>query len=143
MPANYCNPFYRPGDDLTAVATATVVGKRCLKISGNRQAYPGAAGSEATTVGTGNISVAHADAGGRIFGVSKYDAAPGDLNGGQVGVIRGSKVVLPLTCSANLTAFQEVEVTTNGMVGPKASGVAIGYAVTAAAANTDAQISLY
>lgn len=143
MATNYCNPFYRPGDDITAVASAAVVGKRCVKISGNRQAGPGSAGSSATSVTGGNIVVAHADAAGRIFGVSKYDAAPSDVNGGQVGVIRGSKTVLPITCSATLTAFQEVEVTTNGMVGPKASGVAIGYAVTAAAANTDAQISLY
>lgn len=142
-PSNYCTPFYRPGADITAVATAAVTGKRCVKISGNRQASPGLAGSSATTVGTGNVSVAHADAGGRIFGVTKYDAAPTDVNAGQVGIIRGPGNVVPITCTANITAFQEVEVTTDGQVGPLAAGVAIGYALTAAASGTDAQISLY
>lgn len=141
--ANECIPFYRPGADITAVVSATVIGKRCVKISGNRQAFPGAAGSSATTVGTGNVTVAHADAGGRIFGVAKWDATTTDVNNGQVGVIRGPGNVVPITCSANITAFAEVEVTTNGQVAPKASGVAIGFAITAATSGTDAQISLY
>ncbi|NAZ73861.1 DUF2190 domain-containing protein [Kineococcus sp. T13] len=140
---NECIPFYRPGADLTAIAITAVIGKRCVKISGNRQTSPGAAGPLATSVGTGNVSIGHADAGGRIFGVAKWDAALTDIQGGMVGVIRGPGNVVPITCSANITAFQEVEVTTNGQVGPKNTGVAIGFALTAAASGTDAQISLY
>lgn len=124
--ANDCIPLYEPGQDLTGQASANVTGKRCLKISGNRTA-------------DGNIAVAHADAAGRICGVAKYDAASGK----KVGVLRGSGRVVPITLSANVAAFQEVEVTANGQVGPLAAGVAIGYAITAGVAAADGQICLY
>ncbi len=118
--------IYEPGADLTGRATAGVTGKRFLKISGNR-------GSE------GNIAVAHADAAGRVCGVSRWDAATGEL----VGVARGKDRVIFVTAAANITAFAEVEVGANGQATPKSAGVAVGYAVTAATSGGDAEISLY
>lgn len=116
---------YEPGRDITGKASAAVTGKRFLKISGNRS--------------DGNIAVAHADAGGRVCGVSKYDAASGAL----VGVARGSSRVTFVAAGANIAAFAEVEVGSGGQAVTKASGVAVGYAVTAATSGGDAEISLY
>lgn len=117
---------YEPGRDITGRATAAVTGKRFLKISGNRTA-------------NGNIAVAPADAAGRVCGVSKYDAASGDI----VGVARGNSRVTYVTADGALAAFDEVEVGTAGKAKKFASGVAVGYALSAAADGADAEISLY
>lgn len=119
--------IYEPGRDITGRATAAVTGKRFLKISGNR------------STASGNISVAPADAAGRVCGVSKYDAASGDI----VGVVRGNSRVTYVTADGAIAAFAEVEVGTAGKAKTKASGVAVGYALTAAADGADAEISLY
>lgn len=116
---------YEPGRDITGRATAAVTGKRFVKISGNRS--------------NGNIAVAHADAGGRIAGVSKYDAAIGAV----VGVARGNSRVTYVAAGAALAAFDEVEVGVDGKAIKLAAGTPVGYAITAAANNTDAEISLY
>ncbi|GAC70734.1 capsid cement protein [Gordonia soli] len=116
---------YEPGRDITGRASAAVTGKRFLKISGDRS--------------SGNIAVAHADAGGRVAGVSKYDAASGDI----VGVTRGNSRVTFVKAAGNIAAFAEVEVGSAGQAITKASGVAVGYAVTAATSGADAEISLY
>lgn len=126
MPTNECIPFYDPGATITAQTTAIVTGKRCVGISGNRAT-------------DGNISVAHAAAGTRAFGVAAYDAA----SGAKVPVLRGSGRVVPITCSANIAANAQVEVTTNGQVATLAAGIAIGVCITAATSGNDAQISLY
>ncbi|MGW8936175.1 capsid cement protein [Gordonia terrae] len=123
--ANENVAVYEPGQDISGRCSAGVTGKRFLKISGNRS--------------SGNVAVAHADAGGRICGVSGRDAASGEL----VRVMRGSGRVVFVTAAANLSAFQEVEVGTNGQAIVKASGVAVGYAVTAATSGGDAEINLY
>lgn len=127
MALNECIPFYEDGDDISGICTAAVTGKRCVKISGDRSG------------GGGNVSIAHADAAGRIFGVSGYDGAIGDI----VNVKRGSKIVVPILAGAAIAAFDEVEVGAAGVVVPLAAGVAIGYAITGTADATDAQISLY
>lgn len=116
---------YNPGRDITGKTTADVVGKRFLKISGNRSG--------------GNIAVAHADAAGRVAGVSKFDAKSGEL----VGVMRGAARVVYVTAGAAIAAFAEVEVGTDGQAITKSTGVAVGYAVTAATSGGDAEISLY
>lgn len=128
--ANEAISFYEPGQNLTAVTSAAVTGKRFLAITGNRST------ASATK---GNVTVAHATAAGRVCGVSQSDAA----NGALVGVLRGNSRVVPVTASGAITAFQEVEVATGGKATAKASGVAVGYAITAAADGDDAQISLY
>ncbi|OZC80196.1 DUF2190 domain-containing protein [Rhodococcus sp. 06-418-5] len=123
--ANENIDVYYPGTDLTGRATAAVTGKRFLAISGNRS--------------NGNIAVAHATAAGRVCGVSKYDAASGAV----VGIARGKDRVTYVTAAGAIAAFAEVEVGAAGQAVTKTSGVAVGYAVTAATSGSDAQISLY
>ena len=74
-----------------------------------------------------------------MCGVSGRDAAVGEL----VDVKRGKDRVTFVTAGGAIAAFEEVEVGANGQAVKKASGVAVGYAVTAAASGTDAEISLY
>lgn len=123
--ANENGGVYEPGRDITGRATAAVTGKRFLKISGNRS--------------NGNIAVAHADAAGRVCGVSKYDAASGAI----VGVARGNSRVTHVTADGAIAAFAEVEVGATGKAKTKTAGIAVGYALTAAADGADAEISLY
>src|SRR3982751_2557720 len=124
--ANELIAFKEPGADVTGQASADVIGKRCLAITGNMQT-------------DGSLTVAHATAAGRIVGVAKYDA----LTGAKVGIIRGTNRVVPIKAAGNIAAFAEVEVGANGKVVTKASGVAIGYAETAATSGADARICLY
>lgn len=116
---------YNPGRDLTGKAAAAVTGKRFLKISGDRAG--------------GNIAVEHADAAGRVAGVSKYNAASGEL----VGIMRGSARVVYVTAGAAISAFAEVEVGADGQAVPLATGTPVGYAITGAESDADAEISLY
>jgi hypothetical protein len=58
-----------------------------VAITGNRQT-------------DGSISVAHATAAGRAFGVSKYDAA----SGGKVGVMRGNSRVVFVNAGGAIAA---------------------------------------
>lgn len=125
MSTTIANPrVYSPGADITAEATAAVNARRFLAISGNR-------------VSGGNLAVAHATAAGRIFGVAGSDAAQGDL----VTVVRDG--VVKVTAGGNIAAFAEVEVGSNGQAVTKASGIAVGYALTAATSGNPAEISLY
>lgn len=126
MPANECIPFKETGTDVTGQASAAVTGKRFLAITGNIQA-------------DGSITVAHATAAGRICGVSKYDAA----SGAKVGVLRGSKMVVPVMAAGTIAAGAEVEVGTAGQAVTKSAGVAVGYAETGATSGQDARICLY
>lgn len=132
--ANEAVPYYEPGQDLTGKAIgAAVTGKRCLKINGNQ-----IAGAEHG----GALSVAHADAGGRICGVADRDAAQNKL----CGILRGPGRVVPIRAEAAIAFFEEVKVGTGGQVIPLGASdrdLAIGYAITAALINTDAKICLY
>ncbi|TAK32342.1 MAG: DUF2190 domain-containing protein [Myxococcaceae bacterium] len=124
--ANECIPFKQPGTEVTGQASAAVTGKRFLAITGNMQT-------------DGSITVAHATAAGRICGVAKYDAA----SGAKVGVIRGSKAVVPVTAGGTIAAGAEVEVGTNGQAVTKSAGVAVGYVETGATNGNDARVVLY
>lgn len=116
---------YAPGQDITAVAATEVTAKRFVKIAGNRSG--------------GNVSVAQADAAGRICGVARDDAAAGAL----LAVARGNSRVVRVRAAAAISAGAEVEVGADGQAVPRTAGVAVGYAVTAATTGTDAEISLY
>ncbi|MDV8065541.1 DUF2190 family protein [Rhodococcus sp. IEGM 1366] len=116
---------YAPGADITANATAEVLAKRFVRITGNRT--------------DGNIAVAHATAAGRIFGVAKHDAKATEL----VSLARGASRIVKVTTGATIAAFAEVEVGTDGKAITLAAGKAVGYAVTGATSGADAQISLY
>lgn len=124
--ANDLIGIYEPGQDITGRATANVTGKRFLKISGNRGAG-------------GNISVAHADAAGKVCGVAKYDAPSGEI----VGVARGNSRVVEVTAEGAIAAGADVEVGTAGRAKTIAAGKAVGYALTGAVDGADAEISLY
>jgi hypothetical protein len=115
--ANECIPLYRPGQDITATAGAAITGCRCVAHSAGRSAT------------TGLTSVTHATAAGAIAGVSAYDAA----SGARVAIMRGKGLTVPITAGAAIAALAEVEVGTAGKVITKASGVAIGRAIEAAA----------
>ncbi len=56
---------------------------------------------------------------------------------------RGSGRVLPITCSANITAGQEVQTDATGQAIPLAAGKALGYALDSAVAGADAEIAIY
>lgn len=133
--ANDLIPLYEPGGRLTAKASAAVIGKRCVKISGNRTSGPGLS----STAEGGTYQVAHADAAGPILGVACYDAAIGK----HVTVVCDPGQIVPIRAEAAIAAFQEVQVGTAGQVIPLAAGKAIGRCMTAALINTDAEIKLY
>lgn len=127
MAENEAIPFYEPGGSITGeVATADVTGKTFVEISGNR-----------TTAG--NVAIDTATAAGRIFGVAAHDAAVGEV----VDVMRTPGIVVPVTASGAIAAFEEVEVGAAGAALALAAGIAVGFALTAAADGEDAQICLY
>lgn len=117
---------YDPGKDITGEATAAITPRTFLAISGNR------------TTG-GNIAVAPAAAAGRICGVARDYAGVGGL----VTIARGNSRVVKVTAGGAIAAFAEVEVGANAKAVTLASGVPVGYALTAAANGGDAEISLY
>lgn len=133
MPANEAHRFFKPGADVPAHAAGAITGKRGVVISANRQSGPGLS---ATAEGS-NYMISQAGAGVRIFGVAAHDAAIGD----KVTVLRDG--IVPIRTGAIITANQEVEMDASGQAIPKASGVAIGFAVTGAASGADAEIALY
>lgn len=122
------NPsVYAPGADVTAVATAPVTARRFVAIAGDR-------------TNGGNIAVKPATAGaGPVFGVAANDADTGQL----VTVVRGGHRVVWVAAGGAITAGAEVEVAAGGKAVAKSTGVPVGFAVTGADTNTDAQISLY
>lgn len=114
---------------LTCVTTAAVTGKRFVGLTG------------ALNAATGVLpGVAHATAAAKSFGVAVRDAA----SGARVSVEHRPGVVLPVTCSAAITAGSEVEVATGGKAVTKSAGVAVGQALsTTGAADTDVFVKLY
>lgn len=142
MAANENVGVYEPGADVTCTASAPIVGKTFVWISGDRSlGTQFAVGPSAPGPATmGNITVATASAGGLSFGVSKYDQLTVGL---AVGVSRGPGRVTYVTAGAVLTAGQEVQSDASGKAIPLASGRARGYAVTSCAAGADAEISIY
>ena len=120
--------IYSPGRDITGEATAAIVSKTFVAISGDR-----------STTSGGNIALVTATAAGRICGVACNNAAPGEL----VVVARGNSRVVKVTANGTIAAFAEVQVGANGQAVTKSTGIAVGYALTGAASGADAEISLY
>lgn len=118
--------IYDPGRDISGEATAAITAKTFLAITGSR------------TTG-GNVAVAPATAAGRVCGVARNDAPSGQL----VTIARGNSRVVKVTAGGAIAAFAEVEVGANAKAVTKATGIAVGYALTAAALGDDAEISLY
>lgn len=137
MSPGHAIPFYEDGDELTGFCTAAVVAKQFVKISGPRQAGGPAGGVTDATAG-GNVSVAPAAAGDKVFGVATFDAALNTL----VSIMRYNRV-MPVVAGAAINAGQEVESDANGNAIPLAAGRAAGLCLDNVAAGADAQIALY
>ncbi|WP_029135319.1 capsid cement protein [Nakamurella lactea] len=125
--ANEAIPLFRPGSDVTVQTTAAVTGKTFLGVSGARD----------TT--TGLVKVAPATAAGAVFGVAAYDAA----SGARVPSISGPGTILFVTAGGTIAAGAQVEVGSGAKAVTLASGIAVGQALEAGAANADVLIKLY
>ncbi|WP_418345265.1 capsid cement protein [Rhodococcus pyridinivorans] len=123
--ANECTPLFRPGRDVTVLATANVVGKTFVGVSGNRD------------TASGLIKAVTATAAAKAFGVAAYDAA----NGKTCPVIRAG--IVPVTAGGTIAAGAEVEVGASGRAVTLASGKAVGYAVDGGTSGNDVLIALY
>lgn len=140
MPANEAFAYYEPGCRITAKASATVVGKRLLKISGNRTSGPLVNPVQASDTTEGGVyQVAHAAAStDAIVGVAGWDAASGEL----VPVI--SEGVVSVTSGAAITAGVPVMSDAAGkVIAATAANRVIGIAMTGVGgADLDAEIKL-
>lgn len=129
-------PLYDDGDYLPCVASAAVIGRRFVAVSGNRSA-------------DGNLTVAHADAsaGAKVLGVAQFDADPADAEDGHVTVAAGVNLIVPVTAAAALVAGDSVtsDATGQAVAVAGAAGTvqhAAGVVVDAAAAGADAFVRL-
>jgi hypothetical protein len=129
MPLNTLIPYFEPGDRLSATATATVVGKTFLAISGN-------------LASDNTFQVATCAEYAKPLGVCEYDAASGQW----VGVV--CEGIVPVTCGSAgaLTAGTEVMSDASGnaiawdsTVGHRPAGMCLNGATV----GSDAMIRLY
>lgn len=128
-------PYYEPATALTAQVGTSVIGKRFVAISADRQAGP----ALNTSSTGGNVVVGPCGAGLKAFGVAGRDQAAG----GKVKVYVQNCVV-PVTCgAAPLTAGVEVQSDATGQAVVFSAGVRKGLCLAAAAVGADAQILLY
>jgi hypothetical protein len=128
MPLNGMIPYFEPADRLSATATAAVVGKTFVAISGN-------------LASDNTFQVATCAAYAKPFGVAEYNAATGQW----VGVVREG--VCPVTCGASaLTAGEEVMSDASGNAIAWDTVIAhrpAGMCLNAATTGSDAMIALY
>ena len=129
--ANESIPLFRPGQDISATASAAVVGKRFVAWTGGLLPL-----TSPKTLPT----AAHATAAGQVAGVSSYDAP---TIGSRFAIQRGSGLVVTVTAGGNFAALSEVEVGANGKAVVKGAGVAVGRALSAGSTDTDCFVELY
>lgn len=120
-------PFKEDGERVTCIASAAVVGKTCVSISGNLNA-------------NGCYTVAPATAGGKVFGIAAWDAAIG----AQVVVVTTtSGHIVPVTTSGVIAAGASVKPAANAtIVTATAAERSCGIALSGAASGADAIIQL-
>lgn len=130
---NDCIPYKRPGEDLSAKATAAITGKRFVKISGNRTSGP-----LLSTTSEGSVyQAAPAVLGDRAIGVAAWDAALNDI----FSIITAG--VVPVTSGAAIVAGAEVQSDANGQAVTLAAGKSLGVCLNGVAgAGVDAEIQL-
>lgn len=126
--ANECIPAYRPGADVTVIASGAITGKTFVNISA---ALDVAAGTPATAV--------TATAAGLTIGVATRDAA----SGAKVGIIRGPGIIVPVTAGGTIALGAEVEVGASGRAVAFSAGVKRGRAWSAGTSGNDVLIELY
>jgi len=123
--ANEVAPLFRPGRDITGLATGAITGGRFIGVSATRDAT------------TGLIKVAHATAATRALGVAAADIASGAIGA----ILRGG--VVPVTAGGAITAGAQVEVGTDGKAVALASGIAVGIAVETGSNNNPVFVALH
>lgn len=126
--SNETIPLYRPGDDVTATASAAVVGKTFVDITAGVNAASGTP-----------ITVATATSASLSVGVASRDTA----SGAKLHVLRGKGSVVPVTAGGTIAVGAEVEVGSNGRAVTLASGKARGRAWSAGTSGNDVFIELY
>ena len=123
MPLNPTVPFFKPGQDVTGIPDVAVFGKRLVA---------------ATAEGRGGQPhIALPAAGAAVFGVAGHDAETGQ----EVHVLVGG--IVPVLAAADITAGTQVETDATGRIVPRATGVAVGYAVASGATGTAVPVKLY
>lgn len=122
--ANECKPLFRPGHEVTVLATADVTGSTFVGVSATRDAT------------TGLVKVATATAAAKAFGVATRDFA----NGAKGSVIREG--ILFVTAGGSIAAGAQVEVGTGGKAVTLASGVAVGTALETGSSNNPVLVAL-
>jgi hypothetical protein len=127
--ANECIPLFRPGQDLTATASAAVTGKRLVAWTGYLS----------TATPSTLPTAAHATAAGAVAGVAVYDAA----SGSRFAITRGKGAWVPVTALGAITAGVEVEAGAGGKVTTFSAGVKVGRAMSTGVTDTDCIIELY
>lgn len=115
MPTNECIPVLEPATRPSGYCTAAVRGKRFVVISATP---PGG------MMGTENIRIAEAGAGGNAVAVSVHDGAINET----IPLVRGGAWV-PVVCGAALTAGQAVQSDAQGRAIPLGAGVKLGTAL--------------
>ncbi|MFE2998672.1 capsid cement protein [Nocardia sp. NPDC059246] len=128
--SNECIVLYDDGDNVPMLATVGLTGKKCVSVSAPQDS-------------TYNVfQAALPAAGGRIAGVAAYDVVTGVV----VNIVRrGTSRLIPITCSAAITAGADLMVDTTGAVLPWTTGnTAIGKAwSTTTASGQDVIAELY
>lgn len=123
MPTNVSHPLFRPGHELTARATAGVIGKRFVTIT-------------ADTDTDDMLRVGPPAAGAKAFGVATRDAGTGEL----VSVLR--KGIVNVSAGGTVTAGQQVEVDATGRVVTLVAGRPVGTAIQSGGTGTDVFVAL-
>ena len=122
MATNPSRYLYQPGDEITALASVAVTGKRFVDLHSSG-VIP-------------NPNCKPAVAGTLAFGVASYDAAVGEY----FTVLKEG--IVKVTAGEALTAGQEVEVGVGGRAEVLDAGTKVGTVVFDAANETDAWIDL-
>ena len=142
MAINECIPKYEPGADLSGQCTADVIGKRFLRLSGDKQGVE----RVSDDVSGGNVRVAMANPAndsGRIVGVSGYNATAGR----KVKIVRGPGKVVPVEAGAAIPVFAEVATDAVGRAIPFVQGTtgrAVVYVIRAVTgAGVESLVNLY
>lgn len=131
--ANDLVPFFFPGKNVTYKATATVTGKRFLKVSGNRTGGPGLSTDLLNVYQFAPVSAS----GGIAVGVSDKDVASAALGGAFVAG------VVPVTAGDTIAAGGLVQSDAAGKAIPLVSGGhGLGLCLNGAVADGDAEVLL-
>jgi hypothetical protein len=122
--ANETKPLFRPGHEVSVLATADVTGSTFVGVSATRDAT------------TGLVKVAPGTGAAKAFGVATADFA-----NGKVGAVLREGITF-VTAGGAITAGAQVEVGSGGKAVALASGVAVGQALETGSNNNPVLVAL-